>query len=144
MRQTLALALLLLSPLPSQAQALRELPETEPVPATVSASVGASLYPDENLEGLRRWEGNLVGDATPDLLVEAVLSPVGGNAIYARHWIFIGGPGGYGSFFPIELPGTLLTAGIERNALVVTVPRLLPGEPRCCPTGVEAYRLPLN
>lgn len=144
MRLALSLCLPLLAATPALSQALRELPETEPVPVTISASVSASLYPDENLEGIRRWEGNLVGDATPDLLVEAVLSPVGGNAIYARHWIFIGGPGGYGSYFPIELPGTLLTAGIDRNALVVTVPRLLPGEPRCCPTGVEAYRLPLN
>lgn len=144
MRLAFSLALSLLAATAAQSQTLPELPQGEPIPETILNSVRASLDGSENLEGIRQWEGNLVGDATPDQLVEAVLSPVGGNAIYARHWIFIGSPGGFASFFPIDLPGTLLTVAIDRNALVVTVPRLLPGEPRCCPTGIETYRLPLN
>lgn len=144
MRLALCLALFLASTGAALTQTLQEIPNSEPVPKAVSASVSASLFADENLEVIRRWEGNLVGDATPDLLVEAVLYPTGGNAIYARHWIFIGTAGGFASYFPIEIPGTIMTAGIESNALVVTLPRLLPGEPRCCPTGVEAFRMPLN
>lgn len=126
------------------AQGLREVPESEAVPAAISASVEAAFTADDVLHGISRWEGNLVGDATPDQLVEAAFSPNGGNGVFVNHWIFVGASGGFSSYFPIELPGSILTAAIEGNDLVITVPRLLPGEARCCPTGTAVHRMPLN
>lgn len=144
MRILLSLGVYLASALMALSQDLREIPETEPLPATISASVQAGLATDDILHGISRWEGNLAGDANPDQLVQAAYSPNGGNGVYVFHWIFIGSPDGFQTFFPIEIAGSITTAAIESNALVVTVPRLLPGEPRCCPSGSEVIRLPLN
>jgi hypothetical protein len=118
MRFRLSLGLYLASALMAYSQDLREVPETEAVPASVAASIEASTSPDEFQTGLRRWEGNMVGDATPDYLVEAWFSPVGGNAFYPRHYIFI--------------------------ALVFTLSTYLPSDARCCPSGVETLRMPLT
>jgi hypothetical protein len=143
-RFVLSLLLLFASVSLTSAQVMREVPDSEPMPSAVSASIEASMDPEEILNGIRRWEGNLVGDATPDYLVEASFSPVGGNAFYPRHYIFIASPDRFEAFFPIELPGSIISAGIEGNALVVTVSTYLPSDARCCPSGVEVVRLPLN
>lgn len=126
------------------AQGLRVVPESEPVPAAVQASVEASMASDEVLNGIQRWEGNLVGDATPDYLVQAWFSPVGGNAFYPRHWIFIASPDRFEAFFPLELTGSITAAAVEGNALVLTLSTYLANDARCCPSGVEIVRMPLN
>jgi hypothetical protein len=144
MRVVLGLALCLAMADPTLAQDMREVPDSERMPDEVSASIRASMASDEVLNGIRRWEGNLVGDATPDYLVEASFSPVGGNAFYPRHWIFIASLDRFEAFFPIELPGSIISAGTEGNALVITVSTYLNTDPRCCPSGVEVVRMPLN
>jgi hypothetical protein len=144
MRFRLSLGLYLASALMAYSQDLREVPETEAVPASVAASIEASTSPDEFQTGLRRWEGNMVGDATPDYLVEAWFSPVGGNAFYPRHYIFIANPDGFDAFFPIQLPGSIIAVAIEANALVFTLSTYLPSDARCCPSGVETLRMPLT
>jgi hypothetical protein len=144
MRISLSLGLYLASTHMAVSQDLRAVPENEPMPAAISASVQAAFVAEDVLHAINRWEANLVGDATPDLLVEAVYSPNGGNGVYADHWIFVGAAGGFSSYFPIEIPGAILIARIEGNDLVFTLPRLKPGEPRCCPTGSAVHRMALN
>ncbi len=144
MRLAYCLALFLTTTSTASAQELRAVPDSEPMPEAVSASVEATMNPDEALNGIRRWEGNIIGDATPDYLVEASFSPVGGNAFYPRHWIFIASPDRFESFFPIELPGSIISAAVEGNALVITVSTYLDNDPRCCPSGTEVVRMPLN
>lgn len=144
MRLALCLVLLLAPAAGARAGALPEVPDSRPIEPAVSASIRAGMASDEMLQGIRRWEGNLVGDATPDYLVEAFFSPIGGNAVYPRHWIFIAAPEGFTSFFPVELPGSIISAAIEGNALVITLSTYRPTDPRCCPTGVEVVRLPLT
>ena len=144
MRLAFCLALLLMTSPAAFAQALRMVPETEAMPAEVTSSIEAGMYSDEILNGINRWEGDLVGDATPDYLVEAWFSPVGGNAFYPRHYIFIASQDRFESFFPIELPGSISAAAIEGNALVLTLTTYLPNDPRCCPSGIEVVRMPLN
>jgi hypothetical protein len=129
---------------PALAQEMRQIPDSDPIPEAISASIQAGLSPDELLDSIRRWEGNLVGDATPDQLVQAAFSMNGGNGVFVRHWIFSGAPGGFTSYFPVELPGGILSAAIDGNDLVITVARLLDGDPRCCPSGTEVHRMPLN
>lgn len=142
MRLAVCLALLLTTA--ATAQELLVVPDTEPVPQAVSTSVAASMASDEVLNGITRWEGNIVGDATPDYLVEASFSPVGGNAFYPRHWIFIASPDGFEAYFPLELPGSIISAAIAGNALVITVSTYLDNDARCCPSGTEVIRMPLN
>ena len=144
MRLCLCVAVFVVSAAAAFAQSLREVADAEQIPAAISSSIQASMDQNELLHGIRRWEGNLVGDATPDLLVEAFFSPVGGNAVYPRHWIFVGAPSGFSAFFPVELPGSILSAGIEGNAMVITVSTYLDTDARCCPSGVEVIRMPLT
>lgn len=144
MRLAFCLALLILTSPAAYAEALRMVPETEAMPAEVSSSIEAGMDPNEMLTGINRWEGNLAGDATPDYLVEAWFSPVGGNAFYPRHYIFIASLDRFEAFFPLELPGSISAAAVEGNALVLTLTTYLPNDPRCCPSGVEVVRMPLN
>jgi hypothetical protein len=127
------------------AQELPELPEAEPLPPTIEASLLGTLASDEILDRVRRWEGELYGDATPDQLVQATIAfKGGGNAYYLRHWIFVGAGDGYSIMIPITLDNGLRSVRLDGGDLVLTTYKYLDGDPNCCPSGSATVRMPLR
>jgi hypothetical protein len=126
------------------AQELRQFPPDAPLPTVIEASLIAQLDENDFLQGASRWEGNLAGDTTPDQLVQAAYSPKGGNGVYLMTWVFVGAADGFSSMVPLEINGGITSARIEGKALVLTTNTYLPTDARCCPSGTEVTRVPLN
>lgn len=76
------LYLLCLLPMPAFAQ---EFPEVDMVPPGVMAAVQAAADPGKIVDRVRLWQGDLTGDAQPDLVVQAAYANQGGgNAVWLR------------------------------------------------------------
>lgn len=126
------------------AQDLPLLPENAPHHAEVEANLLAQLEDGLILDGFRRWQADLVGDAEPDQLVQAVIAFEGGNGYFYAHYIFVGSAGRLSAFFPIQLNGPITAVRLEGRTLVFTLSTYRDGDPRCCPSGVEVQRMPLD
>ncbi|OYX25385.1 MAG: hypothetical protein B7Z10_06435, partial [Rhodobacterales bacterium 32-66-7] len=113
MRLFPAVALALALSPPVHAQSLTELSAEAPMPPEIMASLTDQLAEDEVLDFVRRWEGDITGDAIPDQLVQAAMvGKEGGNAWWLRHYIFIGGEGGFPAFFPLNLDDGIISAAV--------------------------------
>jgi hypothetical protein len=137
-------ALPLILAMPAMAQDLAELPEDQPLPPGVAITLKASLQPDDLLDRVRRWQGDLVGDAMPDQIVQAAIATGGGNAVYLRHWIFQASDQGFLPVQMLDLPSGIISARRDGGDLVLQLYKYLPDDPRCCPSGQEEMRLPLD
>lgn len=126
------------------AQELQRFPETAPLPSAIETAILGELDPSDIFHGASRWEGNLAGDQTPDQLVQAAFSPNGGNGVFVLTWIFVGKGSGFSAMVPVDISNAISSAARDGNDLVVTMTTLLPDDPRCCPTGIEVMRVPLN
>jgi hypothetical protein len=144
MRPVLAVLLCLGLPSALWSQDLRAVSQDVPLPPAVVTTLAATVAEDEILDLVLRWEGDLAGDTTPDLLVQAAYGAKGGNAIFLRHWIFIGAGDSFGAYFPITLAGSIQTARIEGSDLVISVSSYRDGDARCCPSGTDLHRFPLK
>ena len=138
----LALALACLGGV-ARGQDLVELSEQDAMPGSIATALQAELSADEVLDRVRRWQGDLVGDATADQIVQAAIATGGGNAYYLRHWIFQADARGFVPVQEIVLPDGIISARREGSDLVLTLYLSLPEDPRCCPSGQQEVRLPL-
>lgn len=147
MRQTrLILTALALAALasPVLAQELTELAEDQPLPPAVEIALHDALQPDEVLDLVRRWQGDLIGDAAPDLVVQAAIATGGGNAVYLRHWIFEARGQDFVPWQELTLPDGIKSGRRDGSNLVLQLYKYLPEDPSCCPSAEEELRLPLN
>ncbi len=126
------------------AQELTPLPEGAPLAAEVEANLLPLLPENRFIDGFVRWQADLVGDAHPDQLVQAVIGYDGGNGYSFEHYIFIGNATGFSAFFPITLNGPISAVRLEDQALVFTLSTYIDGDARCCPSGTEVLRMPLR
>ena len=136
------LHLLCLLPVPAFAQ---ELPEVDMVPPGVMAAVLAAADLGEIVDRVRLWQGDLNGDAQPDLVVQAAYANQGGgNAVWLRQWIFAASGAGYDAVRTLDLPDGIKAVRRAGADLVVTTYSFQPGDPRCCPTGQAETRVALD
>jgi hypothetical protein len=139
----LRLFLLFVLAAPALAQDLTELPEDQPLPPSVATVLAGAVQADEVLDRVRRWQGDLTGDATPDQLVQAAIATGGGNAVYLRHWIFAGQGQDFAPVLQMNLARGIKSASRDASGLLVTLYKLLPDDPMCCPSGEETVIIPL-
>ena len=136
--------LMMLFGAPAIAQVLPEVPEDQAMPPSIEAAITASLHSGEVLDLVRRWQGDLVGDAKPDQVVQAAVGVGGGNALLLRQWIFERRGEDYVALPPLELPNGIKAARREGQDLVLTLYKALPEDPLCCPSDEEEVRVPLK
>ena len=136
--------LLMMAGAPAAAQVLSELPEDQAVPPSIEAGINASLQSGEILDLVRRWQGDLVGDAEPDQVVQAAIAVGDGNAAFLRQWIFERRGDDYVALPPLDLPNGIKAARREGQDLVLTLYKALPEDPLCCPSAEEEVRVPLK
>lgn len=141
-----SLALFLAMPvLPALAQDMTELAADQPLPASVATLLQSTLQPDEALDLVRLWQGDLIGDPAPDLLVQAAISFTGGgNAFVLRHWIFVAQGTDFAVAQTLTLPDGIKSAARDGRDLVLQLYAYEPADPQCCPSGQTEMRLPLD
>ncbi|AZL57964.1 hypothetical protein EI545_03390 [Tabrizicola piscis] len=145
MKSFLSAAFLACLTAPLAAQELAPLPDEAPLYDAVMANISGQVPEGRFIDSISRWQADVVGDTTPDQIVQAVVGYDGGNGYDFWHWIFIGAEGGFAGMFPIQLNGGAVTAvRLDGEVLAFTLSTYLPSDARCCPTGVEVIRMPLR
>lgn len=129
---------------PVAAQELRALPEDQPLHMAEQVVIDAAAAEDERFEMARVWEGDFLGGAEPDHLLQAAYSVGGGNAVILRHWLMEGRADELTVLQELSLPDGVKSARREGDELVLVVYKLLPADPACCASGEEEFRFPLN
>lgn len=112
-------------------------PEFQPVPPDILAAVAAQGQPDN----VRAWSGDFTGDGVPDAMVQVARAMGGGNAYTLDYLLFQGGPGGYVWTGSAELVGAIQSADIAPGRIDLVMTVMLPGDPRCCPSGRTTVRV---
>lgn len=91
----------------------------------------STLHNGELLDRVRRWQGDLVCDATPDQVVQAAIAFAGGGtAVFLAHWVFEGRGQDFVLSQTMDLPGGIRSARRDGATLVLQL--------------YKEIRLPLN
>ena len=137
--------LLLLTTLPAAAQEMTEIPEETTVPPSIEATLQAAGGTDQYLDRVRRWQGDLLGDSAPDQVVQAAFGfSSGGNAVILHQWVFESRGAEFVVIQDLSLQGGIKSATRDGSDLVLTLYKLLPDDPMCCPSGEEQQRIALK
>jgi len=118
---------------PALAQDLPEVPISSEVAAMMATTVESGDY----LQQVSGYALDADRDGDLDLIVEVASSPVGGNAVWVVPYVLRNTGGTYEIATKLDINGWISGLRLDGEVLTITTTTYLPGDARCCPSGIE-------